>query len=413
MTAGSLRTRGGKIVRQESLLDSGDLVQVTLVAEPLRLRGMTWNHSRGFTPMVATAQRFAEFHPGIEVIWEKRSLQEFADQPIDGLSGRYDMLVIDHPWAGYASAAGLLLPLDEHLPAAFLADQAANSVGASHQSYCFGGHQWALAIDAAAPVASWRPDLMAAGEVPEKWDTVLHGARQGGVLMPGIAVDTLMNFYMVCSTLGEDVCQREGYVVTLQAGVQALYILRELALVLDPVFWDLNPIGVYEAMTLSDKYTYCPFAYGYSNYSRPGYARKPLAFGDMVELEGRRCRTTLGGAGLAISSRCANLQAALDYAAFVADPVCQRTLYFEAGGQPGHRSAWTDDRVNSLCGNFFRNTLAALDRAYLRPRYPGYIYFQDRAGTPIRDFMRNGGDPRAVVAKLNALYHESQKEAPR
>ena len=381
-------------------------------AEPLRLRGMTWNHSRGYVPLVATAQRFYELNPGVEVIWEKRSLQEFADQPIDQLAGRYDLLVIDHPWAGFAAAAGLLLPLDEHLPDAFLADQAANSVGASHQSYNFDGHQWALAIDAATPVAAWRPDLIAAGDLPRTWDDLGRMARSSQVLMPGIPVDLVMNFYMVCATLGEDVCRDEDHVVTPRIGLQALDMLRELTAQLDPAIWDLNPIGVYEAMTLMDRYAYCPFAYGYSNYSRPGYARRLLEFGDMVEIGGQRCRSTLGGAGLAISSRCAHPQAALEYAAFVADPVCQRTLYFESGGQPGHRSAWTDDAVNALCHDFFRNTLAAHDRAYLRPRYPGYIYFQDRAGVPIRDYLRDGGDARAVLQKMDELYRQSRKERP-
>ena len=379
-------------------------------AELVRLRGMTWDHTRGYVPMVATAQRFGELNPGVEIIWEKRSLQQFADQAIDKLAERYDLLVIDHPWAGFASASNLLLPLDEHLPASFLAEQAANSVGPSHRSYCFHDHQWALAIDAAAPVASWRPDLLPADDLPRKWDDVLNLARRGNVLMPGIAVDTLMNFYMVCSTLGEDVCQGEDCVVSQQVGVRALSMLRELALALDPAFWNLNPVGVYEAMTLTDRYAYCPFAYGYSNYSRPGYARRLLEFGDLVEIDGRRCRTTLGGAGLAISSRCKEVKAALDYAAFVADPVCQRTLYYDSGGQPGHRSAWLDDRVNAACRNYFLNTLPALDRAFLRPRYPGYIYFQDRAGDPIRDYMQNGGDERAVLANLNALYQKSQKE---
>ena len=373
----------------------------------LRLRGMTWNHTRGYTPMVATAQRFSELNPGVEVIWEKRSLQEFADQPIDQLAERYDLLVIDHPWAGFASAEGVLLPLDEHLPAAFLADQAANSAGLSHTSYCFGEHQLALAIDAAAPVAAWRPDLI--GELPRAWGDLMKLARAGKVLMPGIPTDTLMNFFMVCSTLGEDVCQGADRVVSPQVGAEAFDMLRELARALDPLFWDLNPVRVYEAMTVTNRYAYCPFAYGYSNYSRPGYALKPLEFGDMIEVEGRQCRTTLGGAGLAISCRCTNLKAALEYAAFVADPVCQRTLYFDSGGQPGHRSAWTDDRVNASCRNCLRNTLPALDRAFLRPRYPGYIYFQDRAGKPIRDYMRNGGDAHAVLRGLDELYHESQK----
>jgi len=212
--------------------------------ELLRLRGMTWNHTRGYIPMVATAQRFSELNSGVEIIWEKRTLQEFADQPIDQLAERYDLLVIDHPWAGFAAAAGLLVPLDEHLPASFLADQAANSVGPSHPSYCLDGHQWALAIDAATPVASWRPDLIAASDLPPTWNDLLRLARAGSIAMAGIPVDILMDFYMVCSTLGEDVCQGLDSVVSPQDGVQALEMLRELALTLDPVFWDLNPIGV-------------------------------------------------------------------------------------------------------------------------------------------------------------------------
>jgi len=46
------------------------------------LRGITWNHSRGFVSVVATAQRFSEMRPEVEIRWEKRSLQEFADAPI-------------------------------------------------------------------------------------------------------------------------------------------------------------------------------------------------------------------------------------------------------------------------------------------------------------------------------------------
>ena len=383
---------------------------MTPSTEPVRLRGMTWNHSRGFTPMVATAQRYGELHLTVDITWEKRSLQEFADQPLDQLAERYDLLVIDHPWVGFAARAGFLLPLDQHLPAAFLEEQASQSVGPSARSYCIDGHQWALAIDTATPVASWRPDLIAVGDLPRSWAGLLELARAGRVLIPGIPVDTLMNFYMVCSTLGEDVAQSAERVVSAQVGVQALGMLRELAQSLDPLFFDLNPIRVYEAMTATDRFAYCPFAYGYNNYSRDGYARRPLEFGDLVEIGGRPCRTTLGGAGLAISSRCAGVEAALDYAAFVADPVCLRTLYFDSGGQPGHRSAWTDARVNAACRNFFINTLPALDRAFLRPRYPGYLRFQDCAGAPIRDYLRQGGDERALLERLDSLYRESQEE---
>lgn len=126
----------------------------------IELRGITWNHTRGYLPMVATAQRFSELNPGVEIRWEKRSLQQFADWPIQKLAEVYDLLVIDHPFSGYAAAHDVLLPLDALAPASFLEDQAAQSVGLSHASYSFGGHHWALAIDAATPVCGYRPDLL-------------------------------------------------------------------------------------------------------------------------------------------------------------------------------------------------------------------------------------------------------------
>lgn len=57
------------------------------------LRGITWNHSRGYVSVVATAQRYMEMHPEIKISWEKRSLQAFADHPIDVLAQQYDLLV--------------------------------------------------------------------------------------------------------------------------------------------------------------------------------------------------------------------------------------------------------------------------------------------------------------------------------
>ena len=101
------------------------------MANHIILKGITWNHSRGYTSMAATAQRFSELNPGVEIQWEKRSLQQFADFSIQELAKRFDLLVIDHPWAGFAAKTHSILPLDSHLDEAFLQDQKENSVGAS------------------------------------------------------------------------------------------------------------------------------------------------------------------------------------------------------------------------------------------------------------------------------------------
>ena len=146
--------------------------------------------------MVATAQRFHELNPQIEISWTKRSLQEFADQPIAELAERFDLLVMDHPWAGFAAASGVLLPLDQYLPREFIEDQAANSVGASHTSYHSGDGQWALAIDAACPVSVCRPDLLEKenASVPRTFDELVALGKRGLVCCPSIPLDTYGNF---------------------------------------------------------------------------------------------------------------------------------------------------------------------------------------------------------------------------
>jgi multiple sugar transport system substrate-binding protein len=377
----------------------------------IQLRGMTWNHSRGFVSVVATAQRYSEMHPDVEIVWEKRSLQQFADMSIEQLGQTYDLLVIDHPWAGFAADKSLLVPLQNYLPAAFLADQAANAVGKSHESYVFGAFQSALAIDAATPVASYRKDLMdqKGCPVPQTWGDLLTLAKGGKVAFPGIPIDSLMNFFMLCSTQGEDPCVDKAYVVSREMGHLALEQLRELASYCTPRMFDLNPIRVYETMSSTDDLMYCPFAYGYSNYARPGYAKHVLQYDDLVAIEGfGRLKSTLGGTGLAISMQCAHKEVAVDYVQFTASPSIQRTIFVENGGQPGHRAAWLDAEVNRRTNQYFQSTLPALDRPYLRPRYSGYMHLQDNAGDLVRDYMMHGGNKDHVLEGMNRLYHESQ-----
>lgn len=383
------------------------------MGERRTLSGITWNHTRGYLPLVATAQRFADANPEVSITWQVRSLQEFADFPIEKLAERFDLIVIDHPFAGYAARHPTLLPLDEGLPEAFLDDQRANSVGASYRSYEYGGHLWALPIDAATPVASWRPDVLARAdaEPPRTWDDLLALARRGLVAVPAIPVDATMATYMLCLALGEEPCATPERVVIEHIGVAALELLRELVSTCDPACLRRNPIRTYEAMTATNEICYCPFAFGYVNYARADFTAKPLRFGGLVEFNGQRLRSTLGGTGLAVSRACQDRELALDYARFVADPEVQRGMYVLAGGQPGHRAAWSDPEANRLSRGFFADTLPTLDEAWLRPRYSGYIPFQDRAGEIVHRYLKEGGDTRAAVAAIDHAYRESLEHA--
>jgi multiple sugar transport system substrate-binding protein len=71
------------------------------------------------------------------------------------LARRYDLIVLDHPFAGQIAASGCLLPLDD-----LVAGQDAAFIGPSLVSYRLVGHIWALPIDAACRIAAYRPDLL-------------------------------------------------------------------------------------------------------------------------------------------------------------------------------------------------------------------------------------------------------------
>jgi multiple sugar transport system substrate-binding protein len=229
------------------------------------------------------------------------------------------------------------------------------------------------------------------------------------VAFAGIPIDVLMSFYMFCCSLGEDPCQAEDKVISEETGIKALQLFRQLATKVDPENFERNPIKVYEAMTQTDEVAYCPFAYGYSNYSRRGYARRLLHFHDMITLDGKtNLKSTLGGTGLAISSSSEHVDIAVEYANYVGSAECQKTVFFENGGQPGHLNAWTDNEVNRQTANYFANTLPALQRAFLRPRYHGHMYFQDHAGDMVRDYLMQGGNEGLVLNRLNELYLKSR-----
>ena len=356
--------------------------------------------------MVATAQRFSELHPGTEILWTRRPLQAFADTPLSRLAEEYDLLVIDHPFVGAAAASDFLLPLDEHVPSDFLSDQARHSVGGSHESYRYAGRQWALAIDAAAPISGRRPDSIESP--PPDWAGVLELARGGRVAVAALPVDCLMNFFMLCCTLGEEPCRSADRVVAVDAGADALELLRELLCACPSECFVWNPIAVWEALASGGRLAYCPFAYGYSNYARRGYAAHALRFGGLPLLRGNRLRSTLGGAGLAISRKCMERETALAYALYVAGAECQAGLYGASGGQPAHRAAWLDPETNRISNNFFRDTLSTLDDAWVRPRYPGYIEFQTEAGELVQEYLKSGGDARQTLGGIEQAYARSR-----
>ena len=48
-----------------------------------------------------------------------------------------------------------------------------------------------------------------------------------------------------------------------------------------------------------------------------------------------------------------------------------------------------------------------MENGFIRPRYNGYLYFQDHAGILVQDFMLNKRELESVLYEMNELYIKS------
>jgi multiple sugar transport system substrate-binding protein len=372
-----------------------------------KLKGMTWSHPRGYDPMVACSSLWQQ-RTGVAIEWDKRSLQDFESFPVEELARAYDLIVIDHPHVGQITAERCLEPLDIAGRESERAALAEGSVGQSYPSYYWQGRQWAFPIDAATQVQAWRPDALDAA--PSTWGDVLDLARQGRVLLPLRPPHALMVFYTLAGNLGH-ACATDASrdLIDAEAGGKVFEMMREIAALVEPACYEMDPIAISERMAEAGSRIVCaPLVYGYVSYAIAGFRPNRLAFADVPAVgSAGPVGSALGGTGIAVSAFSKDADAAIDFAYWIASGDVQRGPYAAAGGQPGHAAAWEDRSVNDSAGNFYRDTRATLEGAWVRPRHDGYMAFQQAASERVLSGMTEDHKPAEVIADLNRLFRDS------
>ena len=375
----------------------------------ITLKGMTWDHSRGLDPMIATSKNFQEIHNNkVRIEWDKRPLQAFADRPIEEMTDEYDMIVIDYPQVGEVASKGLLQNLDLPQYTSQIEKLKKQSVGKSHQSYFIDNKQWALAIDAASQTACYRDDLI--GSYPLNWNALISLAKNNRVLWPLKPVHAISSFYSIYNNLTVELDPIQKDFIDKNYGVKALTMMKAVSNELIKDCLKMDPIQTAELMTETNDFYYCPYIYGFSNYSRKNYRKNILKYIDVMNLSGKGpAGTHLGGTGIAISNVSKNKDLALEYAFWIASAECQKSLFYESGGQPGNSIAWEDEKINLETNDFFRATRKTLDLAWVRPRHNGYMDFQDKSGDLINEYLQSEMTAESVCEKLCDMYSVSFK----
>jgi multiple sugar transport system substrate-binding protein len=156
-------------------------------------------------------------------------------------------------------------------------------------------------------------------------------------------------------------------------------------------------------MTRDDRLVFCPAVYLYATYAE-GDDASPLRFHDLPGLLGPDpSGSTLGGTGLGISSTCRDPDAAVAYAAYLLRPESQ-TRFAAHHGQPARVEAWTAPEADAHFGGAFSATRATMEAAWIRPRYPGYLLFQSKAGDLVENYLRGEMGRPDLLAQLDDLH---------
>lgn len=368
------------------------------------LKGMTWDHPRGYDCVVAAAQLYHQ-QTGVEVQWRKRSLQAFADAPILDLAQRYDFIVLDHPHVGQIAETGALLALPESAGDG-------SSLGGSEESYVWGGKRWAYALDAACQMAVHRPDLIQ--QLPQRWEQFLQpeaGAfRPLTPLLPVDAFDMLMT---IVAGRGEaDLPRSPDAFVSEANGLYALAVLRALYDLGPSEQAAMNPIAVLETLAGGDEFACAPCLFGYVNYAREGFRPHRLQYFDLPLCEGfAASKAILGGAGIGVSAQTADPEAAIAFAQWITSEPVQSGVYLDNNGQPANRHTWLAQRQNPALSPFFEGGFRTIDTAWTRPRDVWFLGFVDDVCAIMPEFFHHATAAETFLARLNSLYRHHRQGA--
>lgn len=375
------------------------------------IRGLTWSHSRGMASVIAASAALTDFEPRLSVVWDAQPLKGFGEGRFR--TRRYDLIAIDHPFVGLAARRGLLIPLERVISESW---SASDFIGPSLQSYSVAEVLWAVPLDAAWHVSAARIDLLAQHRVdwPATFDEVLDLARAGLVAVPLRPVDAFCALLSILGSSVDDVFGTESFGQDATAIGDALEALRKLATAVDPCNLDRDPTQILSAMASGNSIAFVPYTFGYSNYARPEYAPNVVAFRPvLIVSEDRKPRGTLGGVGLAISTRAGQSPQRLGDVAllvkWLVSTRCQTGVFAVAGGQPARSVAWSSPVLDGLTTGFFSATLDAADDVVVRPNHSRFPRFQSIAEQLIHRYLRGGTATSVVATGLDRAYRAMQR----
>jgi multiple sugar transport system substrate-binding protein len=367
-------------------------------------RGITWNHPRGYRALEESTRIWWE--RGVRIQWDKQPLERFESARIEELCALFDLVVFDHPHIGEAAEFNCLSPLEEWLPEYEFRTVREKSIGPALASYFYAGKHWALPLDAATQVLAYRPDLLGGEKPPCAWPDMRTFAERFPMGLSLAGPHALLSLFSICVAHGEPPLSRRA-LISSEVGVAALELMSCLFHRMETSVLELNPIGILEIMSRTNRIACCPLIYGYVNYAAPsdsGCHTVKFVNAPIVPQIGRP-GSTLGGAGIGISRRTKIGEGLIAYLTWLLNEQTQIEFVTAFDGQPSLLPAWIDPGVNRRWNDFYQDTAETVKQAWVRPRYPGYIVFQNEGSEILRQSLCDKISAPEILRRLENCFN--------
>jgi len=361
------------------------------------LSGITWKHPRGYNPLAASASSWNEKRSEIRVAWHQFPWMEFEQETISSLrsaGGRFDLVMLDHPWVGLLSSRGWLRAYNEFFTASEIEELRRRVVAPSLESYEMDGLLWALPLDAACHTAVVRSDLVDPAGVPTTWEDVRHWAasrhapprRYALVLSINGVLGTCL-FLSMMASLGERPYESQTS-CSRTAARTVLQTIHGLLEFVPPGSTRWSPWEIFSHLNERDDVLYCPSIFAYVNYFADRRRKRSLRLRPCPGFRGHGpAAPILGGVGIGVARTCSHPQEAFEYTRFLASDDVQCNLFPAHDGQPACLAAWQDPQLNERTGYFYRDLAPSMTHAYTRPRDAGFQSLELDIGVALQRFF--------------------------
>ena len=338
-----------------------------------KLRGLAWDHRRCWGPLDASVAPYGGQPSRLEIAWDRRSLYEFGEAPLEAVLAAYDLVVFDHPFIGEIARGRLMVPFDE------LSDREDEGASSSAtRSASPGSPTSATGAMGAADRCRLPGRLLSPGPAGRLWRSVprshdecwrLDARRAQGRQMarPAAGADRR---HVPAADLRQSAGRRRGVHRSATRSSAPSASCASLRRSSHPMSPNWNPIRCYDHMVADDDVVYVPFAFGYVNYALAADAR---------HLPSPTFRRRLGGR--AARRRRHRRQRPVEAprrgdrlcAAILCSPEYQRGDYVRPEGSPARSRPGGTTSVNAATRDFFSDTLQDDPGLLSRPTHAGFL----------------------------------------